>query len=85
MSEELGNLWKGEKDASSCQVNEDEGKKEGPKARKENRVWPWGGKEGGIQNKTQHPHLGTGLPGDGDTEEAANRIQQRPDLKGLEC
>lgn len=36
-------------------------------------MWPWGGKEGGIQDKAQHPHLGTGLPRGGDTEEEANR------------
>ena len=73
MSEELRNLWKGEKDASSCQVKDDEGKKEGPEARKEDRVWPWGGTEGGIQDKAHHPHLGTGLPRYVDTEEKANR------------
>lgn len=37
-------------------------RKEGPEARKEDRVWPRGGKEGGIEDKAQHTHVGTGLP-----------------------
>lgn len=52
----LGNLWKGEKGRRWIGG----GKKEGLESR--DKEWPWGGKEGGVQDKAHGAQLGTRLP-----------------------